>query len=93
MSYPSLPTFLNSDYFCETGNRGGVDHTTVFLDDPLWNGKGCATGNCCDFNNPPWFYKDLPQETSDTLKITLYLNGEISEENILVTEIELYVSP
>ena len=84
---------MGSDYFCETGNRGRLDHTTVFLDDPLWNGKGCATGTCCSFSNPPWFYKELPQPTSDSLKVTLYLNGRGSEENIFITEMELYVSP
>ena len=61
----SLPLFLNSDYFCETGNRGDSTVHPAFLDDPLWNGKGCAVGNCCEFNNPPWFYKELPQATND----------------------------
>ena len=88
-----LPSFVGSDYFCETGNRGRYDPTTVFLDDPLWNGKGCATGTCCSFNNPPWFYKELPLPTSDSLKITLYLNSGSSDENIFITEMELYVSP
>ena len=88
-----LPSFVGTNYFCETGNRGVLDHTTVFLDDPLWNGKGCAIGTCCSFNYPPWFYKELPQPTSNSLKVTLYLNGRSSEENIFITEMELYVSP
>ena len=88
----TLPSFIGSDYFCETGNRG-AQSSKVFLSDPLWNGKGCTTGNCCDFNNPPWFYKDLLQTTDDTLKVTLSINGLASRENIYITEMEIYVSP
>ena len=38
--------------------------------DPLWDGEGCGpTSICCDFNNPPWFCKTLPQPTSARLKL------------------------
>jgi len=90
----NLPAFIGSDYFCETGNREGYDDTSVFLDDPLWNGEGCVKGKeCCGFNNPPWFYKELPQPTNDTLNVILFINGLRSEENLYITEMELYVSP
>jgi len=89
-----IPSFIGSDYFCETGNKGLSNMRSVFLNDPLWNGKGCVTGNrCCEFNNPPWFYRELPQTTNDNLKVILYLNNNYFNENIYVTEMELYVSP
>ena len=90
----ALPSFIGSDYFCETGNRGDVDFNSVFLDDPLWNGKGCVRGKeCCKFNDPPWFYRELPQPTTNHLRVTMYINSEASDENIFITEMELYVSP
>ena len=51
--------------------------------DPLWDGTDCL---CC--NNPPWFYKQLPQPTTDNIEMRVYKNG--NGENIAITEIEIY---
>ena len=92
-NFISLPSFMGSNYFCESGNPSTVSYTNVFLDDPLWDGKGCASNStCCQFKNPPWFHVNLPHSTTDGLTMTLFLNGGASEENIFITEIELYVS-
>ena len=43
-----------------------------YLYDPLWDGEGCrSTSTCCEFNTPPWFYKSLPQNSSDNLELRL----------------------
>ena len=35
-------TFLNNDYYCESGSPGTVHPKNAFLtDDPLWDGSGC----------------------------------------------------
>jgi len=91
--YP-LPAFVGSDYFCETGNHGRTEDNTTFINDPLWNGKGCVNDTkCCEFNNPPWFFKKLPEPTTDNLEVVILLNGHHSEEDVFITEMELYVSP
>ena len=88
----SLPSFLRSNYFCESGNPSALSNTKVFLDDPLWNGKGCASNStCCQFNTPPWFYAELPLSTTDDITMTLLVNGFASEENIFIREIEIYI--
>lgn len=88
-----LPLHVGSDYFCESGNHGKVSNTIVFLDDPLWDGKGCSNNNaCCQFNQPPWFYKKLPQSTADYINITISLNGSPESEDLYITEMELYVA-
>ena len=52
-----LPVYVGNDYFCDAG---------LYPDNPLWEGAGCGPLNtCCSFNNPPWFYKQLPQHTTD----------------------------
>ncbi len=33
-----------------------------YNEDPLWDGAGCGPLNT--FNNPPWFYKELPEPTT-----------------------------
>ena len=51
-----VPEFVGDDYFCESGNPGPGVSSTVYVDDPLWDGEGCGpTSTCCEFNNPPWF--------------------------------------
>ncbi len=43
-----------------------------YSDDPLWDGQGCGgTNTCCEFNNPPWFCKQLPQPTTDDIELRL----------------------
>ena len=92
-NFNSFPSFFRSNYFCESGNPSALSHTKVFLDDPLWNGKGCASNSmCCQFNTPPWFYVELPHLTTDDITMTLLLNGPASEENIFIREVEIYIA-
>ncbi len=50
--------------------------------DPLWDGAGCGPLNtCCTFNNPPWFYKELPEPTTDDIEMRVCQDhGSIDEE-------------
>ena len=64
----STPSFLLNDYFCES--RSSTN--TLYEDDPLWDGQGCtSTSTCCQFNNPPWFTKNLPNPTTDNIELRL----------------------
>ena len=94
VSWPhQVPSFINNDYFCDTGNPGpGSSFTTYYTDDPLWDGKGCSsTSTCCEFNTPPWFCKSLPQPTSDDLEIrNCYTDPSFATDN-LITLIDVYV--
>ncbi len=37
----NIPTFVGSNYFCDSGISGAFSRSTIFLDNPLWDGKGC----------------------------------------------------
>ena len=82
-----VPSFIGNDYFCDTGNRGpGFDLHIDYPDDPLWDGEGCGcVSSCCEFNNPPWFCKSLPQPTSDDLELRLcnYLDLGDGEDKVI----------
>ena len=57
---------MGDDYFCEAGNE---DYTKSLSDTglqpkSLWDGSDCL---CCD--NSPWFYKQLPQPTTDDIEM------------------------
>ena len=56
------PPFVGEDYFCDAGNEEFMTGETGLQTDPLWDGTNCL---CCVSDNPPWFYKQLPQPTTD----------------------------
>ena len=95
ISWPhQVPSFINNDYFCDTGNPGPGNNTTMtyYTDDPLWDGKGCSsTSTCCEFNSPPWFCKSLPQHTSDDLEIRNCYRSSSSFEDRLISLIDVYI--
>ena len=75
---PTVPSFIGSDYFCDTAVS--VDYSTVPVTfqaaDPLWDGEGCgSTNTCCNDPqrevNPPWFVKTLSSSTSDNIEMRL----------------------
>ena len=91
----SVPSFVGSDYFCETGVPPGQQYSGIafYADDPLWDGQGCGpTSTCCTFNNPPWFCKQLPQSTDADLEVRLCSAGAASLENTPIELVELYVT-
>ena len=78
-----IPGFVEKDYFCDAGNiRDG---------DPLWDGEGCSAGStCCSFNNPPWFYKQLPQPTTDDIEMRVCRDGHYNEDVVIET-VDIYI--
>ena len=88
-----IDSFVGNDYFCDTGNTGDRMNDVLFNSNPLWDGAGCSGGSsCCQFNNPPWFCKTLPQSTTDDLEIRICNNQPtLTYENTAVEIIEIYV--
>ena len=88
------PSFVGMDYFCDTGNRRDPAPTdvTLFPDDPLWDGAGCApTSMCCTFNHPPWFHKQLPSATTDDIEMRVCRDESRRNEDIAISNVEIYV--
>ena len=92
------PAFVGQDYFCEAGSVHEVNATEGILlpEDPLWDGAGCSKeGNtCCSFNNPPWFYKQLPssaQPTTDNIEMRVCRNSGNDSEDVAIENVEVYI--
>ena len=80
---------MGDDYFCDTRFReSGVDRDLV-----LWQGTDCTSSNaCCSFSNPPeWFYKQLPQPTTDDIEIRVCRDEDSVNENVFIQIAEVYV--
>ena len=88
-----LPSFIQNNYFCDTGNPGpGMSGGTYYSDDPLWDGAGCGENStCCQFNNPPWFYSTLPHATMDDMEVQLCFAAPASNENAIIYLLEFFV--
>ena len=46
---------------------------------------------CCSFNNPPWFYKELPQSTTDDIEMRVCKDQDAINEEIAVELTSIYV--
>ena len=88
---PKPPSFVGNHYFCDTGisqfSRG-----TLHSQDLLWDGQGCNRWNqCCSFNNPPWFYRELPGLTREPITMVVNLDEQPSNEDLAIERVDLYV--
>ena len=88
-----VPEFIRNDYFCDTGHHYTSDPQQIYyVNDPLWDGAGCREGNdCCEFNSPPWFCKDLPTSTSDNIELYSCGNQDLDNEDTPIEMVEIYV--
>ena len=78
------PPFVGEDYFCDAGNEEFMTGETGLQTDPLWDGSDCL---CCA--NPPWFYKQLPQPTTDNIEMRLCRDD--ANENIAIEVVNIYI--
>ena len=89
---PLPPPYVGNDYFCDTAGSNFDPKTLFYSANPLWDGAGCGQqSTCCSFNNPPWFYKQLPQPTTDGIEVRVCRNEDGLEENIAIGSVEIYV--
>ena len=87
-----IPSFVGENYFCDTGSRERFQSGVFYSADPLWDGAGCGPQNtCCSFNNPPWFYRELPQPTDDDIEMRVCRSFSRFDEDIALESADIYV--
>ncbi len=83
------PESVGEDYFCDTASEeSSRDFTDV--SNPLWDGAGCVSA-CCSFNNPPWFYKQLPHATAEDMEMRVCADQNRANEDIAIESWQVYV--
>ena len=94
-TYSSSPPFVGNDYFCEstrTASNWSVNWRRFHPNATLWDGQVCeGGGTCCQFNNPPWFTKNLANSTTEDIELRLCLSWRSSHSDIALEQLELYV--
>jgi hypothetical protein len=88
-----VPPFVGHDFFCETGSRAETEYEDItFEADPLWDGEGCdSQADCCPFNRPPWFCKELPEPTTDDIEMRVCLNVHPDYGDIFIEAVDIFV--
>ena len=93
----TTPPFINNDYFCEDGSISTSEDILFNDNNPLWDGNGCTgSSTCCEFNNPPWFCRQLPEPTTEDIEIRILTfaginSGFLENEDTPTELIEIYV--
>ena len=91
----TVPPFIHEEYFCERGIT--TNFNLSFIDsNPLWDGHGCTgSSTCCEFNNPPWFCKQLIESTTEDIEIRVMgsvgPSFSLENEDTPVQLIEIFV--
>ena len=88
----TIPSFVGQDYFCDTGSRSAAKIGLFYPEDPLWDGQGCGNvSTCCEFNNPSWFCKQLPQPTTDDIELRICSDQTTGDEDTPIEQVDIYV--
>ena len=85
------PPFVGTNYYCESGATDTRNDTAYYFNDPLWDGSGCITSNCCDNPTQPWFYRELRGTTTDDIEARICREEEFTTGSTLVDQLELYI--
>ena len=90
---PAPPAFVGEKYFCESGVSGAFVYSQWFLDDPLWDSKGCPSGsNCCN-REGPWFTTTEHEEVSGDIEVRVcMLEHGSARDDIGVAQLQIYVN-
>ena len=90
--YNHVPAFVGDDFFCESGLHSPWSWQYILYPDVLWDGQNCTSNStCCQFNNPPWFTKNLTSATTDDIELRICTDNPPEETNVPLELIELYV--
>ena len=86
------PSFVASNYYCESGSDDTNDINIYYLSDPLWDGSGCSPNNtCCSNTNLPWFQYQLNMATQDDIEVRICRDEGFINEGVLIDILELYI--
>ena len=87
----SSPSFLNNNWYCESGNPTSQVPAIVYSSDPLWDGVNCEGTCCSNGKSPPWFSVELPAPTSDRIEARICADENHGNENVFIQVFEIFV--
>ena len=87
------PSFVGSDYYCESGSPNLPIVGKFYPNDPVWDGHQCGSieTTCCQCTSIPWYNKKFSYSTTDYIEMRICLDGGTSDEDCAVAHYEIYV--
>ena len=88
------PSFVGSDYYCESGNNLAIPWPgKTYNDDLLWDGQLCRNDEVTCCSSPPSFCKLFPTSVSEDLEVRICLDEPdiANNENMGIDFFELYI--
>ena len=87
------PSFVGTNYYCESGNPTDDWVGRVFPNDKLWDGEQCShEGTCCTgANTLPWFSVSLGNPTSDDIEVHIMGSEATDNEGTPIELLEIYI--
>ena len=84
-----VPSFVGSDYYCESGCPGIFDQSSFYWNDVMWDGGQCGIleTDCCTTPGEPWFHKVLDVPSIDDVEIRICIDQQTGDENTLVSAV------
>ena len=89
---PQAPSFLGSNYYCESGNPTSSNANLLYPTDKLWDGLQCEGSCCTGTDTPLWFKVQLSTTTSDNIEVRICGDEGTGNEDTPVELIEIYAA-
>ena len=93
-SAPQPPSFIGSDYYCDSANDAAENAIDRRLyDKTLWNSEGtmCSvSATCCQSPDQPWFKMKLDAPVDDNIELRWCGNHDLIEATA-TERVELYI--
>ena len=94
-SYQTPPSFIQGNYYCESGLTDGLDWTSkLYSNDILWDGEQCNTNEdgCCPAGNKlPWFSRLLDDTTTSKVEFRLCDDESEDNERVPIEVVEVFI--
>ena len=89
----TVPTFVSSDYYCESGNPTTGIAYKFYSNDVLWDGKMCTLREppCCKCPWLPYFHKTIGEVTTSSIELRLCHDEAFANEDIPIESYEFFV--
>ncbi|XP_065907266.1 uncharacterized protein [Dysidea avara] len=90
-SGPVPPSFVGTNFYCESAGANPRNSDNYYFNDILWDGSGCPTGTCCNDTTQPWFYRELNGTTTSDIEARLCSHEVFSNRAVIIDQLELYI--
>ena len=87
------PSFVGTNYYCESGNSGSSWSNVLYSGNLLWDGKNCgsASASCCSNPNQPWFCNRLNASIVGDVEMRICTNEAVDNEDVGLQSFEFYI--